>query len=196
MKKYQKSRSKKKFLIILGIVVAAALLFGVLEVTGKTNVFLNQSDGQSEEDRNAKTTSKAPTAQEDFTEGNDRQPTTSDRSDEGTVNDTGGNVSSPPPQSQWTTSTSGAVTVYSPARDTLLANGSNISGKSSASRVSFRLIDNISGVIAQGDLSVVNGNFSGTFNFSTTASEGRLDVFTTRDDGVEGNNIEIPVRFK
>lgn len=196
MKKYQKSRSKKKIFIILGVALVAVLVFGILEVSGKTNILLSQSSDKDTNDRSAKTTSKAPTAQEDFTEGNEREPSTPDRGGEGTVSDTGGNVSSPPPQNQWSTSPSGAITVYSPGRDTLITSGSTISGKATTPKVSFRLIDNVTGVIAQGELSVVNGNFSGTFNFSTTASTGRLDVFNTREDGVESNNVEVPIRFK
>lgn len=129
-------------------------------------------------------------------EGTDRDPTTPERN-EGMVTDNNGNVGSIPPESQWTTSQTGVITLYAPAKNSVVKKGNTISGKSTASAVSYRLIDDVTGVIAQGQLTVSNGQFSGTFDFNTTASEGRLDLFTTySDDGTESNNIEVPIRFK
>jgi len=170
------------------------MLFGFLELTGKTTIFLNRS--QHTVDKTSKTTSDAPTAQADFSEGDNRQPNTNSDSNEGTLTDNQGSIGSIPSQNQWTISPNGSITVYTPNANASLASGSVLSGKSVIPKVSFRLIDNVSGVIAQGDIAVINGNFSGTFNFSTNASEGRLDIFNMREDGTEVNNVEIPVRFK
>lgn len=189
MGKFGSNWSKKK--IIAALLVVAIIVFAILEVAGVTKVFINKSMSGDQ----AKTTSKAETAQEDFTEGGERTPTTSTKN-EGSVSDNGGTISSIPPSTTWTTSPSGAITVYTPAANSLVTDGHTLSGKSTMPKVSYRLIDDVSGVIAQGELSVVNGNFSGKFNFNTQGSKGRLDVFTQREDGVESNNVEIPIRFK
>ena len=143
----------------------------------------------------AETTSKEPSAQSTFTGGGKRKVVQSDKN-EGVITDTGGNISSLPPSSDWSSSANGVITVYSPAKNSLLSSGQLLLGESAANRVSFRLIDSVSGVIAQGSVGIVNGKFSGSFSFNTTADNGRLDIFTTNIDGMESNNIEIPVRFK
>jgi len=150
----------------------------------------------SVQDKNAKTTSTQPTAQSDYTGGSPKgQSTPTTQSPEATVTDNNGVVSSTPPSSQWTTSPNGVITVYSPAQNSVLKSGDTLSGASSASRIYFRLIDNVSGVIAQGSISVVNGKFSGKFNFSTTATQGRVDVFEQNANGVESSNVSVSVRF-
>jgi len=198
MKRYRvKNKSNKKIIITSTVLVAVLAVCAFLELSGKTSLVLDRSSNKTKSEEKAKTTSDAPTAQENFTGGDNREPTTQPSSgEEATVSDNRGNVGTPPPQTQWTTSPNGAIIVYSPARDTIITNGSTFTGKANSDTVSFRLIDNVSGVIAQGQISVVNGNFSGKFNFSTTASVGRLDIFNTKPDGVEMNNVEIPVRFR
>lgn len=186
-----KRRSKRKIVYIAAAVLLVVAAMVILEATNTTNFF-----GKSEIiDTTSKSTSDAPTAQEDFTDGGDRTPAETKPDDEGTVTDRGGNATATP-SSQWSSSSSGELIVYTPTANSILKNGSTLSGKASTSTVSFRLIDNVSGVIAQGELSVVNGTYSGTFQFDTSASEGRLDVFNTRYGGVEYNNVAIPVKFK
>lgn len=195
MRSPQNTNRGKNKKIILGITIAVvmvAVAIGSLELTNKTHFF----GSDKVIDEKTKTTSTAPTAQKDFTGGDDRHPSTNTSKGEGTVSDTQGNVTNIPPSNQWTSSPNGVITVYSPGNSALVTNGSSLSGKANSAKVSFRLIDDVSGVIAQGELSVVNGSFSGTFNFSTTATNGRLDVFNTQPDGVEFNNTEVPIRFK
>lgn len=199
MKKINNRRNnRKKIIIILAVILIAAIgVFAYLEFSGKSNIFLDKSkDMKTSEEKEAKTTSKAPSAQADYSDGDDRQPDNANPKPEATVTDKKGALPTTPPESQWSSSTSGAITVYSPSSNSVVSNGSTLSGKATVPKISFRLIDNISGVISQGELSVVNGNFSGSFNFSTAATTGRLDIFSTRADGVEANNIEIPVRFR
>ncbi len=186
-------KNNKKKLLLAALVLL--LLGGVIWLLlARDNVkFLNQTPGTK--DDNAETTSDAPTAQSDFSEGDDRVIPDSTR-DEGTITDNQGQINETPNQSSWSLSKTGEIIVYSPYKNSLLRSGDKLTGTSSLSSVSFRLIDDTSGVIAQGQLSVVNGKFSGTFNFSSSAQEGRLDVFATRSDGVEYGNIEVPVRFK
>lgn len=192
----KRTNKKTKYIIIVSVLVLFFLSsVAFLEATGKVNFFGNPAAKNSEES-DAKTTSDAPTAQEDFTEGGERTPNTSSNDDEATVTDNSGNIGTVPASSQWSYSANQQLVVYSPTANQVLSNGSKISGKSTEQTVSFRLIGDSSGVIAQGQLAVGNGNFSGTFNFDTAATEGRLDVFNTKSDGVEFNNVEIPIRFR
>jgi hypothetical protein len=61
--------------------------------------------------------------------------------------------------------------------------------------VQYRVIDSNSGVIATGNLKVVDGKFSGIVTYSSTATEGRIDIFAVKQDGTEYANVELPVRF-
>ncbi|NTW62302.1 hypothetical protein HGB25_02750 [Candidatus Saccharibacteria bacterium] len=140
------------------------------------------------------TTSKEPSAQSDFNSGGKKDIIQSNKS-EGFLTDNNGSVTSVPARSEWLSSTSGKISVYSPLKNTALKSGQALSGESTVDRVSFRLIDSVSGVIAQGSLGVVNGKYSGNFDFTTSAKEGRLDVFLVNSDGIESETIEIPVRF-
>lgn len=171
--------------ILLITIVFSAMILAIF-------FFLWRENQQKEE---AETTSREPSAQSNFTYGVKREVVQS-KKNEGIITDTNGSIHSMPPSSEWSSSPSGVITVYSPAKNSLLLNGSVLSGESSADRISFRMIDSVTGVIAQGSISVVNKKFSGKFSFETIAPEGRLDVFTTNDEGIESNVIEIPVRFK
>lgn len=179
-------RTKKKLLAILALAVllSVASYFIYQRTTKKDYVIPG-----------VKTTSTAPSAQEDFTGGSNREVNRTTKN-EGQVEDTSGSVATVPSQNQWSTSDSGAITVYAPAKDSIIKSGDLLSGSSNLSKISYRLIDNVSGVIAQGSLSVVNGKFSGSFNFSTTGTAGRLDIYSASAEGIESSNIEIPVRFK
>jgi hypothetical protein len=187
--------TKKQVLIVLGVLLVIAGVLAVLEKTGRINLIHSDEDRATTSDTVSKTTSTAPTAQSDFTGGDNRTPQVKDKT-EATVTDNNGSVSSVPPASQWTNIPSGAITLYTPAKNGIINNGDTLAGKATVSSVSFRLIDDVSGVIAQGQLAVKSENYSGTFNFTTSASEGRLDVFNTKADGTEQNVIEVPVRFR
>jgi hypothetical protein len=187
-RKYNKRQLLTTFLIVL------FLGFGVL-ILEKANIIDLYSKKQPNPQAEAKTTSTAPTAQEDFTGGNERPVNTTEKN-EGTVQDTQGSLATSLDSSKWSSSKDGVITVYEPSKNGLVTGNSSLSGASSLSKVSFRLIDDVSGVIAQGTLSVANGKFSGNFDFSTSGTNGRLDIFSATIDGVESSNIEIPIRFK
>ena len=108
----------------------------------------------------------------------------------------GANPSPSTNPSQWTVSSSGIVTVKQPASNSLLKSGDNLFGSAKVSQVQYRLIDNQVGVLAQGPLTVVGGNFSATLHFRPVASSGRLDVFSFDSQGAEVNEVQIPVRFQ
>lgn len=180
-------------ILVIGIVVVLAVIFFVFNRSKQSN----NTELGIDQDANAKTTSTSPTAQEGYTDGNDRpiQETNREKGD-AVISDNQGSISQIPEESSWTTSSTGQITLYSPSKNQLIKNGGSISGQSSLSAVSFRIIDDVSGEISTGQLSVVNGKFSGIISFSTTASEGRLDIFGTKSDGGEFSNVEVPVRFK
>jgi len=200
-KRYSRKRTAWPALgVTLGIIsiLTAAVLFWT-EKTNRTELFnwLGGSTKIAENtDETATTTSTAASAQNDFTAGSARKEASKPNINEGTITDNNGSTVTPPAENTWVRSSDGSsVIVYSPINNQVLQTGQILSGASTATRVNFRLIDNISGVIAQGTLSVVNGKFSGVSSFKTVASDGRVDIFTSDDQGVESNNVSIPVRF-
>jgi hypothetical protein len=96
----------------------------------------------------------------------------------------------------WLISQSGLTTVKSPTSNSLFKSGDSLYGSSKQSIVQYRLIDNDIGVISEGTISVVNGNFSGLINFQARGSAGRLDVFNADENGRESNEVQVPVKFK
>ena len=201
--KVKKSDNLKKITVItaLAVIVIASIMI-VLEKKHVVNLYgINGaliSTGSSANQDDAKTTSTAETAQDDFSYGDAREPGNTLQEDGGSaeISDTNGNLDASTPTDKSIVSKTGEITVYTPQKDSLVQSGQVVSGKSSLSKVTYRIIDSSSGMIAMGELKVVNGNFSGKLNFSTSASEGRLDIFGTRDDLSEFSNIEIPMRFK
>lgn len=189
--KNKKSKSNKKLLYIVVSVILLAILAFVVYFQ-----FYKDKNSNNSEELDAKTTSLAPTAQENFTDGDDREVGEARDRGEAKVIDNQGSIDNTPDESSWTSSSTGEITLYSPSDNQRLENGSLISGETTLSDVYFRIIDNVSGVISEGKLSVVSGKFSGNVSFSTSATEGRLDVYSTRSDGAEFSNIEIPVLFR
>ena len=191
----KKNSSKRKLLLIAptAIILLGGLVF-LLEKQQIINLYSNDRADSSDEVE-AQTTSTAPTAQADFSDGTEREDLSSEKN-EGVVTDTQGSAPTPVNDSSWSYSANKALIVYTPSKDSVLKSGDLISGASSTSKVSFRLIDDVSGVIATGELAVKDGKFSGIFDFATTGSKGRLDVFSVGSGGVEQNNVEIPIRFK
>lgn len=184
-------KSRKKRAILLGLLVLVGV-FAFLEFTGRTEFILNRGPVV---DKVSKTTSDTPSAQSDFDSGDDRSAAQSTNKPQINVADTQGSDKAPNGSAP-TTSQDSIISVYSPAPNGLFVNGASLTGKSSAAKVSYRLMDDVSGVTATGDLMVINGSFSGKFSFSTSASVGRLDVFQISTGGVERSIVEIPVRFK
>jgi hypothetical protein len=63
--------------------------------------------------------------------------------------------------------------------------------------VQYRIKDPALGVIAQGQLSVSNGAYSGTASYSAQSSTGTLEIFDfNASTGAEENSIKINVSFK
>ena len=198
IRKYKHRNNKKKLLLaIAALLILGGVVFFVLEKTHTTSVFSSKPAPPEEQ---AQTTSDIPSAQPDYNGGalaeENKDPGNTERENQGSavVTDNSGITASN--TSEPKTSATGEVTVYLPLKNATLKTGQEISGTSTLSVVQYRLIDSVSGVIATGSLNVVNGNFSGTLSFSTSASEGRLDIFATRADASEYSSVEIPVRFR
>lgn len=101
----------------------------------------------------------------------------------------------PDDQSKWLTSASGVITVKLPSENSTFRSGDQLYGSASTSTVQYRLIDATTGVISQGTVSVVKGNFSATLSFTSQAKSGRLDVFSVDSQGRETNEVQVPLKF-
>lgn len=193
----KKRNIRKVPLIALAALLAVGVVFVVVIILIFIKIRSDRTVAQNHPASNAQTTSMQPSAQNTFSSGGPRKEATQSDLNEGTVTDNNGVITNTPAENTWSKSPDGSsIIVYTPAQNQVLLSGQTISGSATVSRVNFRLIDNLSGVIAQGSIDVTNGKFSGTFNFSTAASEGRVDVYTANAEGVESNNVAIPVRFK
>lgn len=107
-------------------------------------------------------------------------------------------ISSPPPASKWTTSSTGAITLQQPYENETIQSGATLSGtvNSSITAVDYILTDNSVGQIAQGSLDVVNGKFSGTLSFVNHSTKGTLQVYSPNpNNGAEENIINIDVNY-
>lgn len=190
-----KHHNRKKAKIVLVALVVVAIV-----ATVTINMILAGKNKPTHDAvvSNDQTTSTEPTAQADFSDGTEREPgnTMHENRGFGGISDNNGDISGNIDTSSPLTSGSGEISIYAPGKDAAIQSGAILAGISSLSSVSYRLIDSVSGVISTGSLKVVDGRFSGTLDFSTSASEGRIDIFGARSDGTEFSNIEIPVRFR
>jgi hypothetical protein len=180
--KQKNNMTKRK--LLLSLVILAAVLIGIIWK-------LNHHPLTS----TAKTTSKALTAQNNYSAGTSRPNSASTGNSQGGVVDTKGRDVNNASNSQSTPPSSAAITLTSPATGATVMPGDTVSGKASVSMVMFRLIDNDAGVIAQGQMTVVDGKFSGTLRFQPKSSTGQLDIYSTNSLGAEENEIQIPVQF-
>jgi hypothetical protein len=98
--------------------------------------------------------------------------------------------------SQWSTSSSRLITVKSPLRNSTFKSGDTVTGSTSvASQVQYRLIDSQTGVISQGAINVVDGNFTASLSFTPHSGSGSLDIFSVNSDDTENNEVQIPLNF-
>jgi hypothetical protein len=183
--------SKKQKLLASVLAIIAVVV--VLEVTNTTHFFHTPTPATKVVVKKGKPSAK-PKKNASAGASTQKTPTAGDRTIGGAT-DTNGSASASSNASQWTVSKSGNITLKQPLPNTKLQPGDLISGSAKVDRVNFRLIDDRIGVISQGALSVVNGNFSGTLNFTSHASTGRLDVFSTDSQGVELNEVQISVSY-
>jgi hypothetical protein len=189
MKMFFSSHKSFAFITLaIAVVLAIGVYFTFYSKTSELTVPISSS---------AQTTSEQPSAQADFTEGTSREPGNSLNEKEGSasISDSGGSGLLEENTQSGISSESGKITLAAPSEDSAVKNGSIVSGSSSLNRVHYRIIDDISGVIATGSMGVVEGKFSGKVSVDTTAKEGRLDIFGLNEDLTEHSNIEIGVLF-
>lgn len=167
--------------------------FVALIIIGFAVYFLVVKQPKNRQPEPSATISKLP-AQPASNDGN-KQLNSSGGVNQGTAVDNNGSLSTSTPPSQWVSSDSGAITVKSPALDSTVSSGFNLSGSSSLGKLQYRLVDDQVGVISQGFINVVNGNFSANIGFQEVSDSGRLDVFSTNADGAEVNEVQLPVKF-
>lgn len=186
--------TKKKLFIFAALLLVIAVVLFALEKRDVINLYSSKDVAIIDE---AKTTSTTKTAQEDFSEGNEREPGNSLNENEGTggVRDVNGEFNQGIDTNNPIISESGEISLYTPGQNASVKPGALIAGASSLPKVSFRIIDNVTGVISTGELSVKDGKFAGYLDYTTPAKEGRLDIFGTKDDGSEFSSIEVMIRL-
>jgi len=164
-------RNKKIFAIVLFLLIGSSAIF-----------YNNQTHNKKNPDSISSNTDKSSSA--NITD----KPAV-------TVDDTSGKDISNTAESKWTRSKDDNIIVYSPINNESVSGTVQISGTSKLDIVSYRLLDNINGMITTGNLKVTGGKFSGRVVYNTRATEGRMDIFTSDDMGNENNNIEIDLKF-
>jgi len=174
--------------------VIAALLLGVVLVLGGL-LYLRKRNSPKISPQPTPTINKLPT--QPAANNGEKDVTAKPTKNDGTATDNQGQVTSPisTNSSQWLRSASGVITVKQPISGSIIKSGVELVGTAQASKVQYRLVDNQVGVISQGFINVVSGNFSANLSFQSRSSTGRLDVFTANDNGVESNEVQIPVNF-
>ena len=184
---------QKKTNIVFLVLLLAVIIMILLEVTNTTDIFHKAAVVR------APTVAITHLSTPKQTVVTDKTPTSNNGVAKGGAIDENGHaptsgVSTDP--SQWATSASRLITVKTPLSNTKIQSGSIVSGSTSiADQVQYRLIDNKVGVISEGTVKVVNGNFAASINFTTTGSNGRLDVFNTDTVGKELNEVQLQVNF-
>lgn len=190
MYKQRKQSSRKKLFIGLLIIVLVA---------GGIVLYIHQHDKKSlnlAANKNNKGVVQGTTSKQSQ-QPTQHQVVTNNNTGQGGVVDQNGQTSgSLPPSSQWVSSTSGDITLQQPSPNTTVQSGDTLSGLAKVSNVQFILSDNSVGLIAQGNLNVVNGKFSGTLQFTPHSSSGKLEVYYPNPaNGAEEDIIEIDVNF-
>ena len=189
-KKVKPSRKKPIILASAVVVLISAIAVAILLYHHK-NTAHNPSG--------AKTTSTSPSAQSGFKDGGEKlgnkapEPSPTNTGTDNAGSTTPNNTNS----SSWNKSSDGSsIVVMSPASNSLFTSGTTVFGTATGSSVHYELEDDVSGVILQGQASVVNGKFSVTLSFSTAGFSGRINIFHQASDGTESDNVAIPVKFK
>lgn len=182
---HKKSKTKKAIIVtvLMVLLIVAVGAFGLWEHHNKSN-----SKNNSQFVAQTHSTITTPPTQHSISNS-------SSGAGQGGVIDQNGKSSNSTSETQSTTSSSGNITLYQPSKNELVSPGATLSGIAKISKVQFMLIDNESGLLAQGQLNVVDGKFSGLLQFKAQSSAGRLDVYSSNGTGAEINLIEIPVKF-
>jgi hypothetical protein len=193
--KIRKNNLRRVKVLIPSLLILAVLVIGALELTNVTHFFHKSPAPANIVTKAGKKTPTPVSNVSGTTKPTTKSPTSNNGTPSGSSTDTGGAAATTTNSSQWITSKSGVITLKQPIANSTLQDGVIISGSASVSQVNFRLIDNTVGVIDQGTLNVVNGNFSGILHFQSKATSGQLDVFSTGPNAIEINEIQVSINF-
>lgn len=179
---HTKTRAFIAALVLAGLLVGGWMLWHNTQPKKAPATYTNDSKGKD-------TTSKAPA---------EHNINTTSTVGQGGAIDNNGNAGSGtlPPKSKWNVSNDGNITLQLPSSGDTLASGDRIVGLAKVDRIQFMLQDDSAGLLAQGELSVVNGKFAGELRFGSKGHTGRLDVYYPDPaTGAEKSLLEIPVKF-
>lgn len=183
----------KRKILIFSLICIVVLALAALEITNTTH-WLHKSPMVSIP---SKPITSLPRQSSAKTTADNKTPAGSSFSQQ-TGTDEKGKIPNavPTDPNKWLMSQSGMITVKLPTANTLFKSGDKVFGSSKVSGIQYRLIDDQSGVISQGHISVVDGNFTAAVHFTAHGITGRLDVFSADDNGRESNEVQVPVNFK
>lgn len=183
----KRNRTSQKKVLLIGL-VGLAVIAGTILLYRHYHKNMNLAASQGQQAVQG-TTSKPTTPQ---------LPTNSSvGTGQGGVVDKNGQASgSLPPASDWVSSSNGDITLQQPSANSTVVSGDSLSGQAKVSTVQFILSDDTVGLIAQGNLNVVNGKFAGTLQFTPHSSSGKLEVYTPNpSNGAEEDVIDVDVNF-
>lgn len=170
--------------VIIVLVFAAIILYWHRHHTGSSSSASNTHSQLTIKGTVSQPTQHQPTAN------------TSTPSSGATNAPTSNTPASLPSRSLWTTSASGNITLQQPYANETIQSGDHLSGLANVSNIQFILTDNTVGLIEEGNLNVVNGEFSGTLSFTPHSSSGKLEVYYPNpSNGAEEDIINIDVNF-
>ncbi|HMH31007.1 MAG TPA: hypothetical protein VK534_00840 [Methylomirabilota bacterium] len=184
------NRRRPKLLIIVPTVVIATIVIFTLEITDTTHWFHKSPV--------VRAPSAPITKLAQQPSSSTKTPTSGSGTEQGSATDKKGQAptNTPSDSTQWSTSESGVITVKLPANKGTFKSGGTVTGSARIiDNVQYRLLDDSVGVIAQGPIQVVNGNFTASISFTPHSSTGRLDVFSTESSGREINEVQLQVKF-
>jgi len=182
----KKTNNRKKLYIVIIIIILVIAAFITYEEVHKKPATKIIVTGTKSTPATAPTQSSVPSS----------TTTPSTTNNGGATDNNGQTTGTLPPSSQWSSSSNGDITLQQPTNASTIKSGDTISGIANTSTVSFILKDNQVGVIAQGNLDVVNGKFSGTLQFTSHGSTGSLEVYYSNpQSGAEEDTININVNY-
>ena len=182
-----KSKSGHKKFIFVGVIVILVAAAVGLYLHGHNNTSSNLAMSHTKQTVKGSTSKPTP---HQISSNNSAGPS-------GGVIDKNGQTSGYlPPSSQWVSSSSGNITLQQPSPNSVVRSGDTLSGLAKVSSVQFILTDNSVGLIARGNLNVVDGKFSGTLMFTSHSKSGKLEVYYPNPkNGAEEDIIDIDVSF-
>jgi len=181
-KKFSKFIARHKVWLILLIMIIAGLWLWHDHRSKPSTPSSSPTTGASSSDDSTASSTKS------------QVPASSSANQGGAVDKKGQGVEKPS-GSDAATSNSTNITLYSPTATATLHPGDTIIGAAKVEKVEYRLVDDQVGVLAQGDLSVVGGKFSGTISFSHHSNIGKLDIFSFDKNGAEINSISVNLKL-